>query len=124
VALSCDIAQSTATAREAVDLFHSRYNAREFAQIYTEADEAFKASTTQADLLALMDAFQRKLGEHRGSTPAGTHVSAGVSGTQVTMAFHSEYAEGHAAEQFVLRIHDQRATLISFNISSPVLVLK
>lgn len=123
-ALSCGMAQSTATARQAVDLFHARYNAREYAQIYTEAGEAFKASTTQADLVALMEAFQRKLGEHRSSTPAGTQVFAGTDGTRVTVGFQSEYAEGHAVEQFTWHIDGQSATLIGFNISSPVLVLK
>jgi len=121
---SCSFGASTHLAEEAVTEFHRLYNAESYQTIYSAADPAFRNTMTESDYVTFMSAIQRKLGPHKSSTSAGWRVSSGLNGTQVSLAYKSEFAAGTATEQFLYRISSGKSNLVGYNINSPLLIIK
>jgi hypothetical protein len=108
----------------AVTQIHSQYNAGQFHEIYTQADEQFRKATNEKDFLALFEALHRKLGTVQKSEQATWNVSATTSGTLVTLTYNVEFSEGKGNEQFVFRVSDDKPLLLNYNVNSPLLIIK
>jgi hypothetical protein len=110
-------------ARQAVDRFHMRYDSAQFELVYAASDTALKAATSREEFLAFMTSVRRKLGPVRGSTPTGTNTMVGTNGTQITLAYRTEFARGTGTEQFVWRMRGDSAYLYGYNVNSTALVV-
>ena len=111
-------------AEAAVAQFHEQFNAGQFREIYGQAHEEFRKSTSEADFVPVLEAVRRKLGTVKHAEQAGWNVNATTSGTQVTLGYNVEFSEGKGAEQFVFRISGDKALLLNYNVNSPLLITK
>ena len=121
---SCSSGADQRLATEAASQFHGLYNAKNYSAIYTGADNAFQKAASETAYATFMSAVHRKLGIHKSSVDAGWRVSKGLNGTQVALAFSSEFAEGAATEQFLYRVSSGKAYLVAYNINSPLLIIR
>jgi hypothetical protein len=121
---SCSLAADKTLGTEATDRFHTLYKAENYAAIYGSADNALQKATPDTEFVALMSAIHRKLGLYQSSTPAGWRASQTMAGSEIALAFHSQFAAGAAQEEFVYRVSSGKASLIRYNVNSPLLILK
>ena len=121
---SCALGADQRLATEAVSRFHRLYNAENYSAIYTSADQAFQNAMSEADYVTFMSAVHRKLGSLKSSADAGWRVSQTLNGTQIALAFSSEFAEGAATEQFLFKMSSGKPSLIGYHINSPLLIIR
>ena len=121
---SCSFAKGKGFAESAVAQFHNQYNSGQFHEIYSQADEEFKKSASEAKFVELLEALRRKLGTVKQSNQAGWHVNATPMGTMVTLGYEVEFSEGKGSEQFVFRVSGDKALLYGYNVNSPLLITK
>ena len=121
---ACGITKHKENAEQAVAKFHQQLNAAQFRDIYTQSDKLFQESTTEADAVALFEAVHRKLGNVNNATSAGWHVNATPTGTFVTLAYEVEFSEGKGTEQFAFKMNGAQASLVNYNVNSPLLITK
>jgi hypothetical protein len=121
---SCSLTKGKGIAEAAVAQFHNQYNAGQFRDIYSQTDEGFKKSASEADFVALLEALHRKLGTVKQANQAGWGVNATPMGTMATLAYEVEFSEGKGTEQFVFHISGDKAMLYNYNVNSPLLITK
>jgi hypothetical protein len=117
-------------ADRAVAEFHVQFNAGSYDAIWDASADEFKAAGSRQQFSALLAAVRRKLGDYTGSTTRSWNVNSRNLKTYVTLVQDSRYATakaettGTAAETFTFVVHDGRATLLGYNISSLDLILR
>ena len=121
---SCSLTKGKETSERAVVKFHNQLNARQFHEIYVEADEGFRKGTTEPDAIAYFDAVRRKLGEVKNSKSMGWRVNATPMGTMVNLGYQIEFSEGKGTEDFMFHVTGDRALLFSYTVNSPLLITK
>ena len=121
---SCSFTKGKQTSERAVARFHEQFNAGQYHDIYAQSDEGFRKVTSEQDAVALFDAVRRKLGTVKNANQNGWHVNATTAGTQVSLAYNTEFTEGKATEQFVFFVSGDNARLFQYNINSPLLVTR
>ena len=121
---SCSLTKGKGIAEAAVAKFHHQYNARQFQDIYRQADEGFKKASSESDLIALLEGLQAKLGTVKQASPSGWGINATPIGTMATLAYDVEFTEGKGTEQFVFRINGDTAFLYNYHVNSPLLITK
>jgi hypothetical protein len=104
--------------------FTVNINAGQFHEIYSQTDEGFTKATSEADLVALLEALRKKLGKVNRSTPGTWGVNATPQGTMVTLGYDVEFSEGKGTEQFVFRVSGDKAMLFNYHVNSPLLITK
>jgi hypothetical protein len=121
---SCSLTKGKGIAEAAVTQFHSRYNAGQFHEIYVETDEGFKKTTSEADLVTMLEALHRKLGTVNQSNQGGWGVNATTTGTMVTLGYDVDFSEGKGTEQFVFHVSGDKAMLYNYHVNSALLITK
>jgi hypothetical protein len=111
-------------AESAVNRFHQQLNAEKYGEIYAQSDEKYRGAVKEADSNALFEAIHRKLGNVKNATQSNWRVNATTGGTFVSLVYDTEFTEGRGAEQFVFLVSGERATLLNYNINSPLLITK
>jgi len=118
----CSSGEHMATAQQGVAEFRGLMQSRQFAQVYAASSDEFRKATSEADLVRVLGALDKKLGSAKKAEPNGWNVNFQSSGTFVTLGFKTEFEKGSGAEQFVFRVADGRAALVSYNVNSPALL--
>ncbi len=108
----------------AVEQFHGQFNAGRYHEIYTQSDEGFRNSTSEADTVALFEAVRRKLGTVKHAEQTTWRVNATTGGSLIVLAYMVEYSEGKATEEFVFQVRGDKALLLNYNVNSPLLITK
>ena len=121
---SCSLTKGKGIAEAAVVQFHNQFNALQFHEIYSQADDGFKKAASEADFITLLEAVHRKLGTVKQSNPAGWGINATPQGTMATLGYDVEFSEGKGREQFVFHISGDKALLYNYNVNSPLLITK
>jgi hypothetical protein len=121
---SCSLTKGRGIAEAAVTQFHSRYNAGQFHEIYVDTDEGFRKVTSEADLVALLEALRRKLGTVNQSNQGGWRVNATTTGTMVSLGYNVDFSEGKGTEEFVFHVSGDKAMLFNYHVNSPLLITK
>ena len=120
----CSASTDKGIAEGAVTQFHQRLNTGAYKEMYSVTDSKLRAVTNESDFVALMAAIHKKLGAHQTKAARGWHVNWTLEGTFVSLSYETRFAEGKATEDFVWRVRDGRAQLVSYNVNSPQLILK
>jgi hypothetical protein len=124
VVTSCSLTKGREIGERAVAQFHNQFNAGQYHEIYAQSDEGFRKGTSEPDTLAYFDAVHRKLGTVKNINQTEWRVNATTGGTVVTLAYDTEFTEGHANEQFVFYVSGDNARLFHYTINSPLLITK
>ena len=102
--------------------FHSKLNAGEYEQIYSEADEGFRQSGSKEDVIKLFSAIHRKLGDAGATTFGSMNVNATLTGTFITTQYNTAFTGGTATETFVWLRDGGSVKLHGYNINSSALI--
>lgn len=125
VTLSCTtIMKGKEEAQAGVSKFHSQFNERKFSQIFDDSDEEFRSTVTKEQLTELLEAVHRKLGSVKNSNQVNWKVQTTPSGTFARVTYQVDFSEGKGTEEFVFRVSDGKAQLVSYNVNSPLLITK
>lgn len=125
VTISCtSMMKGKQLAEPAIENFHAQFNAKQFGEIYNQADDEFKKSVSEKEFLEFLEAVHRKLGTVTKSTPMGLNVNTTTSGTFTAVTCEVEFSDGKGTEQFVFRIADDKAFLYNYNVNSPLLITR
>lgn len=120
----CGSTKDLAEAGEAVTRFHTQLDAEQFDAIYSQADQRFRDTTSQADFLAFTNAIHRKLGKVVDAKRNSYFVNFTTSGTQVRLNYATKFAGGDAQEEFVWVQGSQGFVLLGYHINSMALITK
>ncbi|HXZ92267.1 MAG TPA: DUF4019 domain-containing protein [Burkholderiales bacterium] len=118
----CSSGEDLALAEAQIPLFRQQVAAHQFAQVYREAADDLRQAATEHDVVALLSAVDRKLGNVQSAQANGWNVNFHTSGTFVALAFKTRFERGSAAETFVYRISGGKALLAGYHINSNALL--
>ena len=119
----CSVGQDSAAAGTAIQDFHSKLNAGEFAEIYDQSGASMKAAATEDKLTALLDAVHRKLGAYVSGSQTSWNENFGTTGHTIRIQYASKFERGEATETFVFQL-DGKGTpaLVGYNVNSMALI--
>jgi len=120
----CGSGDDLRIARESTTHVHAQMDSEQFADIYSQADDAFRAATKQQDFLDFISAVHRKLGKVQNASQGGYFVNFSTSGTQVRLNYRTKFEGGDAQEEFIWKIKGNQAVLVGYHINSNALVTK
>src|SRR5215471_5100839 len=94
VLTACSASKDFDLANTAIARLRSLMTEQKFDQIYAEAADELKKTTTEPNLTRLLSAIERKLGPVKTTTANGWTVNYNSSGTSVTLKFKTEFEKG------------------------------
>lgn len=121
---ACSMGDQTEAANWGVVHFHEMLDGQQFDAIYDQSSEDLKKVATKADMVALLAAVHRKLGNMKSTARQTWNINYNTGGTFVSAFYKTTFAEGEAQEQFVFRVEGKTAQLAGYHISSNALILK
>jgi hypothetical protein len=119
---ACSPGNDVPVAERGVAAFHAQLDSGRFAAVYGSSSAEMKRTTSAEDFTRLLEAVHGRLGRFRAGTTRSWNDSRTTSGRFVTLDFAATYERGTAAENFVFRIDDGRASLAGYHVDSPALV--
>jgi hypothetical protein len=105
-------------ARKAVEQFHARMDARDYAGIYAAADEQYKASVPEARSTAVLSRVRGAVGKHKSSSQTGFSVNFKNGVNLVKLTFQSEFEERPIEETFEFIVRGPEAKLFHYQTKS------
>jgi hypothetical protein len=120
----CGSSENLRIAKEATTHVHAQMDSEQFAQIYSEADDALRAATKRQDFLDFISAVHRKLGRVQNASQTSFFINFSTSGTRVRLNYLTKFDGGDAQEEFIWKIKDDQAALVGYHISSNALITK
>jgi hypothetical protein len=108
----------SALANDEVHRFHAHLNSHEYDEICAEADSAFSEGERRDQLVWLLEATNRKLGEAGAARRVGLRVNVTMNGTFVTGEFLTQYATDQAHETFTWRKTGDGLKLYGYDVRS------
>ena len=119
----CSFGADVPVAEKAITAFHAQLDAAQFGPIYVQSASEMRKSTTQPHLIAFLEAVHRKLGLFKSGKSIGWNENVTPSGHFVTINYQATYEHGPAAENFVYRITDGKASLVGYHVNSDALIM-
>jgi hypothetical protein len=96
----------------------------QFSDIYSQADDVFRAATKRQDFLDFVGAVHRKLGKVQNASQKGYFVNFSTSGTRVRLNYQTKFEGGDAQEEFLWHVSGKQALLVGYHINSNALITK
>lgn len=115
---ACSASKDVDLAQAAVAQFRELVAAKKFEQIYSDASDDLKKSTTEQSLTRLLEAVDRKLGAFKSAQSNGWNVNYSATVTSVTMKFKTQFERGAGVETFAYRVTGGKALLAGYHIDS------
>lgn len=122
--VSCSFTKGKAHAERAVEKFHRQFNAAQYNEIYRQGDVKFKEAVTEDEFTEVLEAVHRKLGAVEKTTLTGWRVNATPMGTIATVGYDTQFVEGKGTEQFSFLISGEQASLLRYDVNSPLLITR
>jgi hypothetical protein len=120
--VSCSLTKGKEKGELAAEQFHQEFNAGQYQTIYRKGDDKFQEAVTEAEFTEFLEAVRRKLGTVEKATPTGWMINATTMGTVVKLGYETQFSEGKGTEQFAFLISGDQATLLRYDINSPLLI--
>jgi len=119
----CSAKADIAAAERAVEEFRGLMAESHYATIYSGSAPELQQTAPEADFEKFLDAVNRKLGKVSSVEENGWNVAMLTTGTIVTLNYKTRYERGDASEQFVYRLQEDKAVLVSYAINSMALAM-
>lgn len=119
---ACSSGQDINLAEAGVAHFREQMAAQQFDQIYSEAADDLKKTTTDQAMTRLLSAVERKLGAVKSASRNAWSVNFNASGTSVTLKYKTAFEHGSGEETFAFRISGGKALLAGYHINSNELI--
>jgi hypothetical protein len=107
---------------QATTQFHAQLDAEQYSAIYAKTDEGFRAASTEKDLVDLLAAVHRKLGNVQSTKQTGFFINWKTSGASVRLIYQTTFQNGDAQETFIWHVTGGKAYLFNYNINSNALI--
>lgn len=120
----CGMKQAMTDAKVGVDDFHTKFNAGKYTDIYAAASPAFRAATTEANLVALLGAVDRKLGKQKSATQTNFRINTHNLTTTAVITMDTRFEQGRGVETFTFLISKGACILQGYNIQSQDMMVK
>lgn len=120
--VGCSSGEHVASAEQGVAEFRQLMDGKEFSTIYAKASDELRKSANEAELTGILRVLHARLGPVKSAQRSKWNVNFHSSGTFVTLGFRTEFASGSGTEQFVFRITEGSASLVSYNVNSAALL--
>jgi hypothetical protein len=104
---------------QAAERFHAQFNAGQYDEICTEADEAFAVQEQQKHFL---EQIHKKLGDAGATRQVHINVNAMTSGTFVVSEFTTSFDQGQGEEWFTWRKSGTSLKLYRYDVRSDAFV--
>ena len=121
---SCSLTKGKEQGERAVEKIHQQFNAEQHAEIYQQGSDKFKEAVTEAQFTEFFEIVHRKLGTVENATQTGWNVNATTRGTVVTLDYETKFSEGKGNEQFSFLISGEQASLLTYEVNSPLLITR
>lgn len=108
-------------ASAAAEHFHQQLNTADFDGIYEDASDEFRQSATRDDVIKLLEKVHQRLGNAGKTSSVGFHVNWKNGRTTIDQVLETEFANGHAQENFVWITQQDQFQLYNYHIDSPLL---
>ena len=122
----CSFEQAETAADRGADRFRQLAAARQFSQIYVEADEQLRKDISESDLSMFLSAALDKLGPVKSTEKtrrdSGFDLFSGE--TYVILEFKTEFQNGFADERFRFRIKNGVAALAQYDRNNTRVLIK
>ena len=122
--ISCSLTKGKEQGERAVEKFHQQFNAGQYTEIYQQGNDKFKEVVAEAEFIEFVGAVRRKLGTVENATQAGWNVNATQMGTVVTLGYETKFSDGKGNEQFSFLISGEQASLLRYDVNSPLLITR
>jgi hypothetical protein len=119
----CSSSEDLAAVRSQISHFRDLMAAQQFAQIYAEASDDLKKSTTEKQMVDLLAAMERKLGAAKDAQDSGWKLDFRSSGTVVTFSLKTQFEKGSGIETFVYRFSGKEPLLLGYHVNSNDLII-
>jgi hypothetical protein len=104
-----------AAASSAITLFHVRLDQRNYRGIYEMTDDTFRASTSEADMTALLTSLRDRSGRSVAVDEISYEIVDLTPDVQVTIVVETTFETATAIETFVWRVTpSEMVSLVSF----------
>jgi Protein of unknown function (DUF4019) len=110
-------------AETAVREFHRNFNTGQYEQVYLAADPTFAQNANHEELLKLLEAVHRKLGDAKSEKLLSLNVNTLPSGTFIITRYTTVFTLGTATETFTWIKRGSTLKLYGYNIQSNALIL-
>ena len=101
-----------AAAQTATTLFHVRFDQRNFSRIYAMTDGSFRATTTEADLVARLSALRDRVGTSRGENEVAVDLVDRSPDVLITLVMETTFENATLTETFVWRVTPNETTFL------------
>ena len=112
--------EGPALSNRAVWRFHAHLNSGEFEAICNEADEVLAQGENREELLDVLQAVHRKLGDAGEEKFVNLHVDVTTNGTFILSQYATTFDQGKATETFTWRKSGRTLKLYSYHVESRV----
>jgi len=119
-----DTIHGKSIAEPEVARFHERLKARDFEALYAATSSDFRAAAPKAQIFALFEAIDRKLGPMQSTQQVNWNVNTHNLVTTVVLVYSTKFRDGAATETFTFRIKNKSPELLGYNISSLDMLIK
>jgi hypothetical protein len=119
----CSSGEHMAAADQAIAQFRQDMQAKAYARIYAGGSEELRKSASEAHFAKVLGAINAKLGPVKSAERAKWNVNFHTQGTYVSLAFNTSFESGPGTEQFIFRVADGKAALLSYHVNSAALLL-
>jgi hypothetical protein len=120
-ASGCSAGADRAAAEAGVAQFHQMIEAGRYRDIYVNAADEFRRSTTEEDGIRFLRMVHDRLGAVRSTSSTGWRVNFTPGGSTVSLTYATQFVSGAGTEDFVFRIGGASARLAGYHVNSPAL---
>jgi hypothetical protein len=103
---------------QVVPQFHMALNEGRFADIYNSAADDLKKRESEKDFVARLQSVSARMGQISGTNRQEWKAREKSGDILVTLSYKSTYAAGEAAEEFVIRMHDNTSKIADYHVKS------
>ena len=120
-ALAASDADIADQAERAIPQFHMSINGDQFDAIWQRADEKLKQRRPQAQFVAQLGEQKSRLGDVQSTQRTSWKLRKQGSDSLVTLRYRTQYAKGVAAEEFLVHLHGNSASIAHYHVKAPAL---
>ena len=114
--------QGRQLANAAVQRFHQELNSGHYEKICQDAEEGFSQGEKRDELLKVLEAVHRKLGDAGEGSQINMNVNATTDGTFITTDYNTRFVQGQAIETFTWIKNGTTLKLYGYNVQSKALL--
>ena len=118
---ACNGIEDTNAAEEQVAAFHAAFDAGQAGPLWDRSAPTMKEITPRPQFVALLAEMRQRLGNVKSTDQTGWNVNYDTDGSQVTLTYETEFANGQGTETFIFDTEDP-PHLMGWHVESPVLL--